>query len=227
MPSIDFYYMAESPPCRAVEMVATMAGVSLNKHSVNLFAKEHLKEEFVKLNPMHKVPFIVDGEVKLGESRAIATYLVDKYMPEDNTLYPRDVAKRAQIDELLYFDMGTYYQSASKLFYPLLFGKTTTYDPEDEKAFRDNLKYLNDRLAHGKKFLLGDDLTIADISILAGYSYVDCFDFEIDELVALKEYIVRGKASIPNYSEINDKAVENTKKFIIMQQQLVASTKRT
>ncbi len=31
------------------------------------------------MNPQHSVPFMVDGEVKLNESRAIALYIVNKF----------------------------------------------------------------------------------------------------------------------------------------------------
>ena len=42
-------------------------------------------------------------------SRAIITYLADQY-GKDNSLYPKDVKKRALIDQRLYFDMGTLFQ---------------------------------------------------------------------------------------------------------------------
>lgn len=47
MPSIEIYYMSLSPFCRAVEMVANMASVSLNKHHLKLLEKEHMKEDSI------------------------------------------------------------------------------------------------------------------------------------------------------------------------------------
>lgn len=214
MAKIDFYYMAESPPCRVVEMVANMIGVKLEKHSINLFTKEHMNEDYIKLNPMHRVPFIVDGGLKINESRAIICYLVNKYKPENNSLYPRDPVKRARIDELLYYDIGTFYQSGSNLLRPLLFGKSKELDPEAEKTFREVLKFLDSKLEKGSKFLLGDEITIADVSISSGLSFIECFDYSLDDFKSVKAYFQRLKTAIPDYAEINEKPCENMRKFI-------------
>ena len=64
---MDFYYMDLSAPCRAVMLTAKAIGINLNKKHVDLMTGEHLKPEFVALNPEHCVPFLVDGDLKLGE----------------------------------------------------------------------------------------------------------------------------------------------------------------
>lgn len=216
MATIEFYYMPESPPCRTVEMVAELTGVKLNKHYVNLFTKDQLKDDYIKLNPLHKVPFIIDGDLKINESRAIVCYLANKYSGAKNTLYPVDPIERAKVDELLYFDIGSLYQSSSKYFMPRVFGGPKELDPEAEKAFRSNLSYLNDRLKAngGKKFLLGDDITVADISIMSSFCVPEANEYDMSEFKDLLSYITRLKGSIPKYHEINDEANENLKKFI-------------
>ena len=65
--TIDFYYIPESPPCRTVELVANQINVELNKKFLNLAEGEHLKEDFLKINPQHTVPTIVDGDLMLTE----------------------------------------------------------------------------------------------------------------------------------------------------------------
>ena len=104
MPAIDLYYMEASPPCRSVMMTAKLVGVELNLKKLDLMANEHMKPEFLKINPQHNIPTIDDNGFYLNESRAICAYLVNKYGKND-TLYPKDAAARALVDQRLYFDM--------------------------------------------------------------------------------------------------------------------------
>ena len=61
---------------------------------VNLLAGKHMQPEFLRLNPAHKVPVLVDGDVVVTESAAIVLYLAEKY--RDKGLLPVDLAQRAQ-----------------------------------------------------------------------------------------------------------------------------------
>lgn len=48
-------------------------------------------------------------------SRAILAYLVNKY-GKDDQIYPKDPQKRAVVDRMLYFDIGTLYKSMVDYF---------------------------------------------------------------------------------------------------------------
>ena len=59
---IDLYFMPESPPCRAVQMVAAHLSIPLNLKYLDLSIGQHYTdEEFIRLNPQRVVPTIVDG----------------------------------------------------------------------------------------------------------------------------------------------------------------------
>ena len=49
-------------------------------------------------------------------SRAIMAYLVNQYCKEDSNLYPKDPQKRAIVDRMLHFDIGTLYKSMVDYF---------------------------------------------------------------------------------------------------------------
>lgn len=71
-----------------------------------------LFSRYLQLNPTHCVPTMVDDNLVLWESRAIITYLVNQYSPQ-SSLYPKDPQKRAIVDRLLQFDMGSIYKNIS------------------------------------------------------------------------------------------------------------------
>merc|ERR1712130_781223 len=161
---VELWWHPISPPARAVELAAKYAEVKIDRKFLDLFKQEQLAPEFVKINPAHCVPTMRDGDLVMWESRAIIQYLFNKYKP-NSSMYPADAAKRAQIDFLLCWDAGTLYDSLSYAVYPELGFKPKTENFEaDKKKFDDKLQFLNDHLIKGK-FLISDNMTIADISI--------------------------------------------------------------
>lgn len=118
--AIDLYYIDDSPPCRAVMMVANMIGVKLNMKLLDWTAGDLTKPEFLKINPQHNVPTIDDDGFYLNESRAINAYLVNKYA-KDDTLYPKIPKIRALVDQRLYFDIGVFYLRFTQTYVILLY----------------------------------------------------------------------------------------------------------
>lgn len=92
-------------PSRACYMLAKTLGLErdLEIKVVNIPKGEQLSEEFSKVNPLKKIPVLVDGDLVVTESRAILAYLVNLKRPGD-ALYPTDPKKRAIIDSRLYYD---------------------------------------------------------------------------------------------------------------------------
>ena len=67
-PSIKFYEMLPSPPCQTVRLTAKAIGLNLDPCVVfDPNKEEFLEPDFVKLNPQHCVPTIVDGDFILAE----------------------------------------------------------------------------------------------------------------------------------------------------------------
>lgn len=112
---IDLYLMEASAPCRAVAMTAKMVGVELNLKETNLMAGEHMKPEFLAMNPQHTIPTIDDDGLYLNESKAICAYLVNQYA-KDDTLYPKEPKVRAMVDQRLYFDISVFYLRFGKVY---------------------------------------------------------------------------------------------------------------
>ncbi|KAK4881892.1 hypothetical protein RN001_005211 [Aquatica leii] len=202
---MDFYYLPGSAPCRAVLLAAKAVGVELNLKVLDLMKGEHLTPEFLKINPQHTIPTLVDNGFALWESRAIMTYLVSKYGKNDS-LYPKDPQTRAVIDQRLYFDLGTLYGRLSDYYYPVLFGGAS-YDPEKLTKLEDAVKFL-DTFLEGHDFAVGNSLTVADLSLVATVSTLDVMDFDLTPYSNVLRWFEKVKATAPFYDEANGKNVK-------------------
>uniref|UniRef100_A0A8C9C794 GST N-terminal domain-containing protein n=1 Tax=Phocoena sinus TaxID=42100 RepID=A0A8C9C794_PHOSS len=61
---LDLY----SPPCRAIYIFTRKNSIPFEMHPVELAQGEHLKPEFLKVNPLEKVPALRDGNFLVAES---------------------------------------------------------------------------------------------------------------------------------------------------------------
>ncbi|XP_076348994.1 glutathione S-transferase 1-like [Tachypleus tridentatus] len=205
---IDFYYLPISPPCRAVEMVAKHLNVSLNKKLVNVMAGEHMKPEFLKINPNHTIPTIDDNGFILWESRPIMTYLWNQYSTNDS-LYPTDPKNRAEVEKMLHFDIGTLYKSIAEYILPvLLHGEPP--NTEKEKIMRQKIKILDDILEK-QPYVAGQNLTLADLSILAGITFPEVIECNLGEFSNIQLWIKKMKAELPYYEEFITQPIEEFK----------------
>jgi len=78
--SIVLYHHPWSRAASSVWMLEEV-GAPYELRWVDLMAGGQRSPEFMKLNPMGKLPVLVDGTAVLSESAAIALYLGDRYAP--------------------------------------------------------------------------------------------------------------------------------------------------
>lgn len=77
----------------AVHIVLEWTG---NPYETQSLSREELKQaDYLALNPLGAVPFLIDGELQLSQNSAILHYLAEKY-PEANLL-GHNINERAQI----------------------------------------------------------------------------------------------------------------------------------
>jgi glutathione S-transferase len=155
----------EFAPTRSIRARWTLQelDVAFEAVSVDLPAGEHKRPEFLAINPAGKVPALVDGDVVLTESVAIAVYLAEKY-PEKGFL-PVDPCARAQVMRWLLF-------IATELEQPLWrIAKHSRLYPEDKRLpaeivlARDDFTAMAkvlDKHMEEREFVVGDSVTVAD-----------------------------------------------------------------
>lgn len=116
--SLKLYFAHGSPPSRGVLLLIRKLKLDVDLKVIDLGAGDQYNEDFLKLNPRHQVPVLVDGDFVLTESRAMMAYLVAKH-DQNSSLYPSDIAKRAKIDECLYYDATVLFPSVSQIIVSL------------------------------------------------------------------------------------------------------------
>ncbi|GIY30720.1 glutathione S-transferase 1, isoform C [Caerostris darwini] len=208
---IDVYLYGASGPCRAVLMVAEQLGIEVNKKTVDLMSGEQMKPEYIGMNPQHCVPTIDDNGFYLWESRAILTYLANKYAP-DSSVYPKDPKERALVDRMLYFDIGTLYKAEGDFLYPQLF-RGQPADPEKAEAFKKALAFLEGFLSK-TAYAAGDQITLADFSLIASLSFAEAADYSYADYPKITAWMQKLKSEIPSYKEINDVPLQQFKEFL-------------
>ena len=120
---------------------------------VDMQEGEHLKSEYLQINPMGKVPAIVDGDFQLWESGAILLYLNDKYGK-----IPASLEERAQLFQWVLFSNSTL---ASGIF----------TEATRAKEVPQLLTPLNN-IFQQKSFLVGDEFSVADVAVGSMLAYI-------------------------------------------------------
>ena len=120
-------------------------------HHVSFKDKETQSAEYLAINPMGKVPALVDGDFRLWESNAILTYLATKFA--QTKALPADARGRADVDRWLHW------QSCHLM--PAM-GALKVADEKDLSTVTPLLKIL-DRQLEGREYVLGG-LTVVDFA---------------------------------------------------------------
>jgi glutathione S-transferase len=150
--------------------------------------------EFVAKDPAQLTPMLEEDGLPRGslwESCAIMQYLCNKHGLD--RLYPTDPGERAMVDSAMFYLIGTLYPLVARATYPTLgfpqyAGEVGTSEADEAmkaKAQKDaeaaiaepleayRLFYLDDR-----KFIGGDEPSIADIRLAATLEFLRAVDYD-------------------------------------------------
>lgn len=166
---MKFHVFIGSPRVFKVMAVANHLGLDYELRPLDPRTGEHLRPEFAALNPNKKVPVMEDDGFVLWESNAILQYLASK-KPEAGLL-PSDPRQRADVSRWQFWDLANWDPACATIAFErvikVLFGMgqpATARIAEGEQKFQTCAAILDAHLK-GRKFLTGNNLTLADFSI--------------------------------------------------------------
>jgi glutathione S-transferase len=158
---------------------------------VNLMAGEHFKPEFLRLNPAHKLPVLVDGDLVLTESAAIVLYLAEKYPGKG--LLPTDIKQRAQAYRWIMFVMTELEPPLWRIARHSFLYPEDKRSPADIALAREDFVEMAKVLDHhmiGREFVVGDAISVADCVTAYVIDWASMVDL-LGDLPNLRAYLER------------------------------------
>ncbi|NJM71587.1 MAG: glutathione S-transferase family protein [Scytonema sp. RU_4_4] len=120
---------------------------------LDMQAGEHRQPEYLTINPIGKVPAIVDGDFQLWESGAILLYLAEKYERITSS-----AEERAKLTQWVLFANAT-------------LGPGIFVEASREREMPILMTALNEIFGR-QPFLLGKEFTVADVAVGSVLSYI-------------------------------------------------------
>jgi glutathione S-transferase len=178
MAEYELYCFAQSGNAYRAALMLNLIGADWKPVYVDFFKGQTRTPEYRrKINEMGEAPVLAHGDRKLTQSGVILTYLAKrsgKYLPQ---------GEEEELEALRWIIFDN--QKVNGFLGPYRFLKNFAKpagDPAVMAFLKDridgSLSIINKRL-EGRKFLLGDRPTIADVS-LAGYLYYPTEEFGFD-----------------------------------------------
>ncbi|MEM7224976.1 MAG: glutathione S-transferase family protein [Pseudomonadota bacterium] len=158
---------------------------------------------FLAVSPHARVPALVDGEVALCETGAIALYLADKH-PEAGLAFPPGDPGRARLLQWLFYLSSTLQPDVMIQFHPELTFGDPARQAELKAASMTRLEkiwpVLDEALAPGPYFF-GDAPTVADFCLATQAIWPECFAESIEAYPRIAAMVEAARAR-PSFARL-------------------------
>lgn len=188
--TVKLYCFGESGNSYKAALAMELAGIDWEPVFVDFFNGEARSNAYKDINPMGEAPVLVDGDMKLSQSGAIQDWIVEK----TGKFWSDDPAERREILRWQFWDnhKGSSQFGVTRFLMNFLPEK---HRNADVIAFMQGrckaaLGVLEAELAT-RDWLVGDRLTMADISCCAYLYYPEPFGFERADYPAISAWLDR------------------------------------
>jgi glutathione S-transferase len=183
---LRIYGDVNSGNCQKVRLTADHLGLAYDWTDVDIMKAQSRTPEFLALNPAGQVPLVVfdDGRA-LAQSNAIVRYLA-----RGSALIPDDPFDQAKADEWMFWEQYSHepYVAVAR-FQCVYLGKSPA---EVEPRIVERANKALDRLElglKGRRWLVGDRLSIADIALLPYTRLAHEGGFDLASRPAISEWV--------------------------------------
>ncbi len=164
---------------RAVRPIWTAEEMGLEYELIMMpFPPRVFMKEYLDINMLGTIPYLIDGNVKMTESVAISQYLVEKYGPTDLQVKPEEEDYPSYLNWLFHADATLTFPQTVVLRY--IFQETGVADAAVEgysRWFVSRLKLLEKSL-EDREYLCSNRFTIADICVSYAINLAEALGIE-------------------------------------------------
>ena len=195
------YNSPVSGNCYKVRLLLAHRGIPYERRDVSVVDRSNRDELLGGLNPALRVPTLVldDGRA-LGESGAILWYL-----GEGTRFVPEDPFERAQVLQWTFFEQYDHEPAIAVVrFWQAYSGRPEAFADRLEERMAAGYRALGamERHLDGRRYLVGDSLTLADLALYAYTHVAHEGGFELEGYPAIGAWLER-VASEPGHVPIN------------------------
>jgi glutathione S-transferase len=183
---MKIYGDIKSGNCLKVKWVCDALALSYSWIEIDTLKRETRTPQFLILNGAGQVPTVeFDDGRTLAESNAIIRYLA-----RSSHLIPEDAFAAAKMDQWLFWEQYSHepYVAVCRFQMRYLGKPASDLDPEKVKRGYAALELMERQLAT-TRFLLDDDISLADVSLLAYTRLAHEGGFRLDDYAAVRRWI--------------------------------------
>lgn len=188
--SVIIYGDSLSGNCYKIKLLCSLLNIEHQWIEVNIMAGETRTSEFLAINPNAKIPLLITEQKQpLAESNAILYYLA-----QDTQLFPQSVLQQSLCLQWMFFEQYSHepYIAVARFINKYLGSPADRLQELESKKEGGNRALAVMEIQLQKTpYLLGDEMSIADISLFA-YTHVAYEGgFDLNEFPAILAWISR------------------------------------
>ncbi|MBU2867532.1 glutathione S-transferase family protein [Pacificibacter marinus] len=173
--------------CYRVRLVASCAEVALELINVDAFpGTEEKSPEYLKLNPMGRLPILEDNALVLRNLSAVLIYVAEQDI--DKRFIPDEAKDRARMMDWLGFacdDLAVAVQARAVALLDAA-GDVAELRAQARALFRILDDHLTRQSLRGENFVAGDVPSLADLALFPAFALSRDFNLDHDEFPALR-----------------------------------------
>ena len=190
---MKIYGDANSGNCLKVKWVSDHLALPYTWVEIDTMKGGSRTPEFLKLNGAGQVPLVV-----LGDGRALAqSNAIIRYLARDSALVPRDPYSAAKMDEWLFWEQYSHEPYIAVCRFQMVYLKKSQGDLDTDKVKRGYAALaLMEHQLHATQFLAGNNMTLADVALLAYTRVAHEGGFHLDGYESVRRWICASEKSL-------------------------------